>query len=78
MEEVAEGFVRGLFRILKTIVIEGFCETLCFWLGRIFLLAVTFGRYPKGEQIKAHEGRITFVGFLVIVAIVAIGVLLSV
>jgi hypothetical protein len=36
-------------------------------LGRVALLAVTFGRYPRGLDVRRHANQISFVGALVLV-----------
>jgi hypothetical protein len=72
MEEIGEGALRVILRFIRTVLIEGICESLLYWIGRLFLLLLTLGRYPRAEQTEEHEGRIMFVGFLVVVALVII------
>lgn len=78
MEEVAEGVIRSVFRILKWILVEALFEVVFYWLGRIFLLIVTFGRYPRGTIANQHEGRISATGaFLFIAGLVLLALLNS-
>lgn len=72
MEELGEGVLRAILRFIRTVLIEGICEFLLYWTGRLFLLLFTLGRYPRDRQTEEHEGRIMFVGFFVIVALVII------
>ncbi|MDP5030400.1 MAG: hypothetical protein NWQ54_11230 [Paraglaciecola sp.] len=72
MEELGEGLVRVILRVLRTILIEGICESLCYWLGRWFLLILTLGRYPQYKQLEKHQGRITLVGIIVLITLVLV------
>lgn len=72
MEELAEGGIKGLLRLIRLILIEGVCEILLYWIGRVFLLLVTFGRYPRGDKVDEHEGRIILIGFVVSVITIII------
>ncbi|MGB2741328.1 MAG: hypothetical protein WBC60_12340 [Cognaticolwellia sp.] len=66
MEELAEGAIKPILRLIRFIFIEALCEFLIYWVGRTFLLIVTLGNYPRGQQVEEHEGRIIFTGLLVI------------
>jgi len=72
MEEIVEGPIRFIFRIIRWILIEALCEFLFFHIGRLFLLMVTFARYPNKAQCERHEGRIIGVGLVVTVALIII------
>ncbi len=67
MEELAEGIIKTILRILRFILIDAICEFVIYWIGRIFLIVVALGNYPQGRQIEKHEGRIICTGFLVII-----------
>ena len=67
VEELAEGAIKTILRFIRFILIEAICEFLIYWVGRIFLLAVTLGNYPRGMQAEEHEGRIIFTGIVVII-----------
>lgn len=67
MEELAEGAIKTILRFIRFILIEAICEFLIYWVGRIFLLAVTLGNYPRGKQAEEHEGRIICTGIAVII-----------
>ncbi|MGB1297401.1 MAG: hypothetical protein ACPG8A_03955 [Psychrobium sp.] len=69
MEELGESFFRVLIRILRTVLIEWMYEFTCYWAGRWFLQCVTLGRYPNKHQQQEHEGRISLVGLVVLLAI---------
>ena len=70
MEEIAEGAFKGILRFIRYILIEGICEFLLFWMGRIFLLLITLGRYPRGTKAEEHEGYIVCVGIAVVITAV--------
>lgn len=67
MEELVEGVCRAIFKMLKVLVFDFFFELFCYWIGRVFLLMVTFGHYPRGKKNQEHEGRIAFIGLIVII-----------
>ena len=67
MEELAEGAIKTILRIIRFVLVEAICEFVIYWVGRIFLLIITLGNYPRGRQVEAHEGRIICTGFAVII-----------
>lgn len=67
MEELAEGAVKPILRLIRFILIEAFCEFLVYWVGRLSLLTITLGKYPRGRLAEEHEGRIILTGFVVII-----------
>ncbi|WP_440876763.1 hypothetical protein [Thalassotalea sp. PLHSN55] len=72
MEELAEGLLKTILRFIRWFLLEAICERFLYWLGRLFLLAVTFGAYPNAQQQRAHQGRIIFTGLLVAIVIVVL------
>ena len=67
VEELAEGAVKTILRLIRFILIETICEFVIYWVGRIFLLTITLGNYPRGKQTEEHEGRIICTGIAVII-----------
>ena len=67
VEELAEGAIKPILRLIRFILIEAICEFLIYWVGRLFLLVMTLGNYPRGKQVEEHEGRIICTGFIVII-----------
>lgn len=65
MEQLAEGFIKLIYKLIRTIIVEILVEVAFYWLGRGFLLCMTLGLYPRGKQLEQHEGRITCAGFVV-------------
>ncbi|MDO6566074.1 hypothetical protein Q4561_03300 [Alteromonas sp. 1_MG-2023] len=56
MEEVIVGEVaKGLFRVIGYLVMEFFFWTICYWIGWPICRAVTFGAYPKQNNVS-EEG----------------------
>lgn len=75
LEEIAEGAVKGLLRFIRFLLTELFSETLTYWLGRIFLKAVTLGRYPPTPETAKDRDRIITTGVIVIIlTVVAISI----
>jgi hypothetical protein len=67
MEEIAEGVIKLVYRFMRFFLLDVICEFIIYWIGRIFLLVVTLGNYPRGRQVDEHEGRIICTGFVVII-----------
>jgi hypothetical protein len=44
-----------------------FVDIVLFHLGRVALLLITAGRYPRGRQVALHANRIRFFGVLIVV-----------
>jgi hypothetical protein len=56
MEEVIVGEVaKGLFRAAGYLIIELFFWTVCYWVGWPICKAVTFGGYPKQNNLRRSE-----------------------
>ena len=69
MEEIAEGLFQGIIGILRWVVFELIIHIVLFNLGRVVLLLVTLGRYPRGKLTEKDEGIIALLGIFVIVAV---------
>lgn len=72
MEELVEGVFKGIFKLIRVILVEGICELLLYWVGRTFLLAITLGKYPRGQQTEDHEVFIICTGLVVTIGIVVL------
>lgn len=66
MEELAGGVIKAILRIIHFIFVQTIYEFLFYWVGRLFLLVVTLGYYPRGRRVEEHENRIICTGFSVI------------
>ncbi|WDE07556.1 hypothetical protein SG34_012110 [Thalassomonas viridans] len=82
MEEITGGFFSGIFRaifsLFRWLLVEALIETCCYWLGRVTLLILTLGYYPRNAKASKHEGRITCFGvFIAITAIIITVVILN-
>ncbi len=69
MEEVAEGLLRFIGSVIRWFVWELIFHWLMFSLGRVFLLLITLGRYPRGYTLERDADKISWVGVLVTVLI---------
>lgn len=72
MEEAAEGLIKGILRFIRFLLIELFCETLAYWVGRIFLKAATLGEYPPTPETKKDKDRTIVTGVLVTILTILI------
>ena len=74
MEEILEGVARVVWGFLRWLLWELFFQTVFFNIGRVFLLVVTLGRYPRGELRQEQYDRVAVVGLLgVLGGLVAVG-----
>jgi len=72
MDEIFEGPIKFILRVIRWLFVELLCDFVFFQVGRLFLLVITLGKYPSSHQLAQHEGRITLTGFFVTVAIVGV------
>ena len=69
MEAIAE----GLFSIVKWLVVQVLFEWVFYWTGRLTLLLLTLGQYPRGSRVGKSDDECMFVGLVVfIIAFVAL------
>ncbi len=68
MEEILESAAKGFISVLRLVIFE----IILFNLGRVSLLFITLGRYPKGIWLKKHETRIGLTGLLIIISILLV------
>lgn len=69
LDELGEIAFKGVWRIFVWLFFEILFEVICYYLGKIFLLVITFGQYkPKHKDDGSFE---SFVGLaLLLVAFV--------
>ena len=60
---------RPILAALRFVLVHLLVNVILFNLGRLALLLVSLGRYPRGRDLVAHEGRISACGVLVIVLV---------
>ncbi|TDF42263.1 hypothetical protein EYS14_05395 [Alteromonadaceae bacterium M269] len=73
MEELlSEGVLKSVLRFFKWIIIDATVEGLFFYTGYLTLLILTLGKYPRGEMVKKHEGRISLFGAFVLAILLLI------
>ncbi len=57
----------GVVAVVKFIVYYIIWSFVLFNLGRVSLLLVTLGKYPRGRDAQRHVNQISLVGILVLV-----------
>ena len=60
---------RAIVTALRYLFVHFLYNVVLFNLGRVALLIVSLGRYPRGRNLSAHEGRISAFGVLVVVLV---------
>ncbi len=75
MEEIAEGLFRFIGAAIRWLLFEFVFQFLIFNLGRLVLLLLTLGKYPRGDTVRKDETKIGLFGLAIIFGlIVAIGI----
>lgn len=69
LEEIAEGAIKIVGRVLIELFVEVFLRIICFYVGYYSLWILSFGQYPRGPVSTRDETLCSFVGFVVIVGI---------
>lgn len=72
MEDFIETTGRGIWTFLKTAFRYLLVELFFYFVGRIFLFIVTFGRFPPAGRAKEYDGIFELTGFLVFLCAIAI------
>jgi len=60
---------RCVVAVLRFVFAHLLVNVILFNLGRAALLIVSFGRYPRGRNLVAHESRIAACGILVVILV---------
>ena len=60
---------RPIVAALRFVVVHLLFNVILFNVGRVALLVVSLGRYPRGRNLIVHERRISACGILVIVLV---------
>ena len=66
MEEIAEGIVRTIGGAIRWFLWEIIFHIVLFNVGRVALLIVTFGRYPRGQSLEKDVNKIIWAGVIVV------------
>jgi hypothetical protein len=54
---------------VRFVLVHLLIDVILFNLGRVALLIISVGRYPRGRQLAAHDRRISLCGILVVVLV---------
>jgi len=60
---------RSIVAALRFVLVHLLVNVILFNLGRVALLIVSLGRYPRGRNLIAHESRISACGVLVVILV---------
>ena len=75
MEDLLEGTFRGVLSAVRWVLINFFVEIVIHWIGRISLLVITFGNYPRGHKVEEDEAFITISGIVAFIAFAALAII---
>ena len=68
MEEVIETTLSAIWAVIKFIFWHLLFSIILFNIGRIALLIITLGKYPRLSNIEKDRAKITFFGLFVILS----------
>jgi hypothetical protein len=68
LDDIAEGILHFLLRLIFRLFVELVFEGICFFTGFLFLRIVTLGKYPREEQIRKYNLWISTLGALILLA----------
>lgn len=75
MEDFLEGAFRGISSAVRWVLINFLVEIVLHWTGRISLLVITFGNYPRGHKAEEDEAFITVSGVVFFIAFATLAIL---
>jgi len=61
-----EDVAKGLGSVVRFVIAAILWSIVLFQLGRGFLLVVTFGRFPRGNDLERYQNGISLTGVLVV------------
>lgn len=74
MEDFLEGTFRGILSAVRWLLINFIVETVLHWVGRISLLIITFGNYPRSHKVEEDETFISISGIVVFIAFATLAI----
>ena len=77
IEDVGVGLIKGIYHLLKWLVIDTITKFICYWIGKIVLLTFTLGHYPKGIKADEDETKIIATGLTLVIIFILAGAILS-
>ena len=69
MEEIAESILRIIGGAIRWFLWELIFRIILFNMGRLFLLLLTIGRYPRGYALEKDDEKIIWAGIAILVVI---------
>ena len=72
LDDIAESILHFLLRLIFRLFVELIFEGICFFAGFFFLRIITFGKYPREEQIRKYNVWISTFGALILLALVVL------
>jgi hypothetical protein len=69
LDDIAEGFVHTLGRVVGRFIVETIFETVCFFIGKPVVRVFTLGRYPEVVPSDTQQQLTSAAGLLTLLAI---------
>lgn len=69
MDVIFEAVLRPVLGVIWYLLWDIIFLVLLFNIGRVLLLIITLGRYPRGDNLQKHRERISIVGFIFVIFI---------
>ena len=68
MEEIAENILKGIWSVIRFLLWMVLFQIIIFNIGRVSLLIITLGKYPRFSHIQKDTDKITYFGLFLIIA----------
>jgi len=68
MEEVIESVLTTIWKVIKFVFLHLLFSIILFNIGKISLLIITFGKYPKLSNLEKDSTKISLFGLFVVLS----------
>ena len=69
VDDLAEGIVHTMARVVGRFIVETIFETVCFFIGKPVVRLVSLGRYPEPEPSDTQQQLTSAAGLLTLLAV---------
>ena len=67
MEEIAENVLKGIWSVIRFFLWLVLFQFIIFNIGRVSLLIITLGKYPRFSHIQKDTDKIIYFGLLLVI-----------
>jgi len=70
IDDLAGGLIQAIARFFGWVILDILLEIVFYWIGKISLRIISFGKYPPRKEEKHCEGCVQALGLVVLIAVV--------